>query len=121
MALPTNSLPFISGIRPKRRVVAPRVQGRAVVGLVDMVFLRALGKRFVCALSLFLGLIFIFGAMSGSLEEKAQKVEGQNYELLTTNLQLKSEKTSMVSFDHVQGKVEEFGLFPQEKWQSRKI
>lgn len=119
MALPSNTLQFITEIQPKRRLRSASAKGR--MSLVDQVFLRSFGRICLIVAPVFFLFCGALGAMNVSAEKNIAALESQSYELLTTNLQLKSEKNGLGSIETIGDRAQEYGLYPQEKWQSRTL
>jgi len=117
MTLPSNTLHIITGMRPKRRLHSVSSKGKMI--LVDQAFLQAFGRICLVVASIFFLFCSILGAMNTSAEKSIATLESQSYELLTSNLQLKSEKNTLGSVEKIGDRAKEYGLYPQEKWQHR--
>lgn len=117
MALPSNTLQFITEIRPKRRLRSASPGGR--LAHFDQAFLQGFGRVCLVVAPVFFLLCSGLWAMNVSVEKNIATLESQNYELLTSNLQLKSEKNTLGSIENIGERAKEYGLYPQEKWQRR--
>lgn len=116
MAFSSNTLQFIAEIRPKRRLRATATGGTS---LVDQVFLRSFGRVCLVVIPLFFLCCGFLSSMNGQAGKSIASLESENYELLTSNLQFKSEKNALSSLEIISDRAEEYDLYPQEKWQRR--